>query len=114
MQIQHLMWYPMRPSLGNIFHAGLPGVTWSLFHSLHQDAESVDKLNGIYSGHFQILQGIRQGGILSTDLYNLYENDLLLRLDKPCIGCHIGELSYVASTCVDDVAIRADKKRVLQ
>ena len=35
---------------------------------------------------------------MSTDLYKLYENDLLVRLDNPCSGYNIDEVSYVAPT----------------
>ena len=96
--------------LRKLFHAGVDGVTWSLIHSLHQDAESAVKWNGVCSEAFKITQGVRQGGILSTDLYKLYGSDLLNRLEKPCLGCHIGGISCAALACADDVAIGTDKK----
>ena len=42
---------------------------WSLIHSLHAEAESKDTWNGTYSEVFKVEQGVRQGGIISTDLY---------------------------------------------
>ena len=48
---------------------------------------------------------MRQGGILSTDLYKLYGNDELDRLDKPGLGCHVGEISCVAPACADDITV---------
>ena len=57
---------------------------------------------------------MRQGGILSTDLYKLYNNDLFERLQIPGVGCHIGEISCVAPGCADDVAILTENKRILQ
>ena len=88
-----------------LFHAGIEGVTWSLIYSLHQEAKSVIKWGGTCSEAFRISQGVRQGGILSTDLYTLYENDELDRLDKPGLGCHVGEISCVAPACADDITV---------
>ena len=57
---------------------------------------------------------MRQGGILSTDLYKLYGNDELDRLDKPGLGCHVGEISCVAPACADDITVGAEDKQSLQ
>ena len=100
--------------LRKLFHAGVEGVSWSLIHSLHAEAESTVKWNGAYSEVFKVDQGVRQGGILSTDLYKLYNNDLFERLQIPGVGCHIGEISCVAPGCADDVAILTENKRILQ
>ena len=47
-------------------------MSWSLIHSLHAETESVVKWNGAYSDVFKVDQGLRQGGILSTDLYKSF------------------------------------------
>ena len=100
--------------LRKLFHAGMEGVSWSLIHSLHAEAESVVKWNGAYSERLTVEQGVRQDGILSTDLYKLYGNGLFNRLQITGVGCHIGEISCVAAGCADDVAILVENKRILQ
>ena len=55
-----------------LFHIGVDGVDWSLIHSLHEGAEPVVKWEGAVSEKFQVWQGVRQGGILSTDLRSLW------------------------------------------
>ena len=72
------------------------------------------KWGGACSEAFKICQGVRQGGILSTDLYKLYGNDQLDRLDKPGLGCHLGEISCAAPACADGITVGADKKPSLQ
>ena len=47
---------------------------------MHHQAESVVKWAGDRSDPFEIGQGVRQGGILSADLYKVYGNPLLNRL----------------------------------
>ena len=100
--------------LRKLYHAGMQGVSWSLIHSLHAEAESVVKWNGAYSEVFKVEQGVRQGGILSIDLYKLYGNGLFDRLQISGVGCHIGKISCVAPGCADDVTILVENKRILQ
>ena len=46
---------------------------------------------------------MRQGGILSPDLYNIYVNDLICKLRKSKIGCHISEIFAAALFYADDM-----------
>lgn len=100
--------------LRKLFHVGVEGTNWTLIHSLHHGAESVIKWKGTYSETFEVHQGVRQGGVLSTDLYKLYGNNLFERLQMPGIGAHIGEISCVAPACADDMVLVSDKKDSLQ
>jgi hypothetical protein len=49
--------------------------------------------------------GVRQEGILSTDLYKLYINPLLDRLQDVCIGLKIGNINVNNTGCADDIAL---------
>ena len=51
-----------------------------------------------------IRQGVRQGGILSTLHYKLYNNDLLHLLESLMAGMSIGHIDCSCPTCADDVA----------
>ena len=51
---------------------------------------------------------MRQGGILSTDLYKLYINPLLKRLEATNIGQRIGNISTNSTACADDVALLSE------
>jgi hypothetical protein len=48
---------------------------------------------------------VRQDGILSTDLYKLYINLLLKRLEATNIGLRIGNINTNSTACADDVAL---------
>lgn len=97
-----------------LFHWGIQGQNWSLIDSLHRNAKSFVKWGVGRSESFEIRQGVRQGGILSTDLYKIYVNRLLDRLSDSCLGGRIGEINCVAPTCADDVALVCDKPDNLQ
>ena len=65
------------------------------------------KWNGAYSDVFKVDQHVRQGGILSADLYKLYDNGLFDRAQLTGVGCHISEISCVVDVlgCADVAAV---------
>ena len=97
-----------------LFHIGIEGKTWKLINSLHRNARSVVKWDGMISDSFEIQQGVRQGGILSTYMYKVFINKLLDRLDVTMMGMRIGGINCVAPTCAGDVAIVSSNRSALQ
>jgi hypothetical protein len=63
----------------------------------------------IYYWHYSIIYFLRQGGVLSADLYKLYINPLLSFLDDSGLCGKIGNINVCAPTCSDDVALIAYK-----
>lgn len=93
--------------LRRLYHIGVNDKTWSIIQSLHEDASSAIKWNGHISEFFKINQGVRQGGILSADLYKVYVNPLLNRINRTGIGAKIGNIICNTSACADDVTVNA-------
>jgi hypothetical protein len=91
--------------LRRLFQAGLDDKHWTIIQSMHEGASSAIKWNGKISDQFEVLQGDRQGGILSTDLYKLYVNPLLDRLTSSNIGLKIRNIVCNTSACADDIAL---------
>ena len=57
------------------------------------------KRNSVFSMPFVVRSGVRQDGILSPILFNVYVNDLVNNLvDKDC-GCHVGCFLWVFHLC---------------
>jgi hypothetical protein len=68
----------------------------------------------IYEQNFNIKQGVRQGGVLSTHLYKSYINDLPLELEKRGLGLTIG-LEYCGSPlCADDIVLMSTDDEDIQ
>jgi len=88
-----------------VYQAGIDDKHWVLIKSLHENAESSIKWAGQISEPFLVNQGVRQGDILSTDLYKLYIHPLLARLESANIGMRIGNISTNCTACADDVAL---------
>ena len=61
---------------------GIQGKIWSLIVDAHSDMYSCVVTNGLTSEFFPVLQGIRQGGIISTWIYNLFINGLLELIER--------------------------------
>ena len=86
------------------FHIGLGGALWNLIYSLHSNAQTVVRWMGQTSKCFYNHQGVRQGGILSTDIYKIYLNPSLNRMSETGEGRKIGEIDCTAPTAADDTA----------
>ena len=76
-----------------VFLAGIDDGHWGLIKDLHENAKSVIKWEGNISQPFQVNQGDRQRGILSTNLYKLYIHQLLNMHETTGIGYRIGNIS---------------------
>jgi hypothetical protein len=65
------------------------------------------KWNGIYSDSFNVLNGVRQGAILSPILFNVYIDELVLKLKKGKNGCWVGSEFYGCLIYADDIMLLA-------
>ena len=61
---------------------------WKMFCKYYETSTACVELNGEVSQPFNISSGVKQGGILSPFLFNLYIDDLL----KQCTGASLGAL----------------------
>ncbi len=94
--------------------AGIQGPDWLVIKSLHEGASSAVKWKGEISDKFNISQGVRQGGVLSTLEYKEFVNPLLHLLSDSGAGSKIGTIDCCAPTCADDITVLADSPEKLQ
>lgn len=80
----------------------------------YQNLSSKVKWKNTLSHPFPILQGVRQGDILSTGLYKTYINDLLHTLEGQHLGSFIGTTYIGCPTVADDAALLANTEEDLQ
>ena len=62
------------------------------------------KWNNVFSRCFSITNGVRQGGILSPYLFNIYMDQLSVKLNQLDIGCCIGDKCLNNLMYADDIA----------
>ena len=61
----------------------------------------------IYSASFTVSNGVRQGGILSPYLFNVYVDDLSLSLNSLSVGCLLSDVKINHLMYADDLVLLA-------
>ena len=97
--------------LRRLFHIGVQDKHRSLISSLHKDAPCVVKWFREQSRSFKIHQGVRQGGIVRTDLYKIYQNPLLNRIQHSGLGARVGNVKCYISGCAGYLAVNVNSRR---
>ena len=91
-----------------LFYSGANLTIWRLVKGMYEGLTSQVKWQGNYSYSFPKHKGVKQRGILSTYLYKLYINDLLLTLGENKLGKHIGTNYSGYPTCADDLSLMSE------
>jgi len=81
------------------------GPLWNAFRDMYTDIRSRVKLQGLLSSEFREHQGIRQGGLSSTDLFKIKSNELLDKASKHPMAYRVGTVPVGAPTTADDTAL---------
>jgi len=63
--------------------------------------------NGVCSTVFAVLNGVKQGGIISPIMFCVYIDELLLSLAKSEVGCCIGNWFVGVLAYADDIVLLA-------
>ena len=79
----------------------LIGVLCNWYSKLH----SCVRWNGTLSAYFIVRCGVRQGGVLSPFLFNIYVDDLIAELEASDIGCHVANQYFGCIMYADDLIV---------
>lgn len=90
-----------------LFERKLPVVFVRFLFVLYTNHSACVCWNAVYSRTFAIKNGVRQGGILSPTLFCIYIDELLIRLARSAVGCHIGSNFLGALAYADDITLIA-------
>jgi hypothetical protein len=83
-------------------HAGVPAEYTSLLRYWYAHQTNRVKWVGTLSEEYGMECGVRQGGLSSPLLFNLYVNQLIERLSSTHVGC------YIDDTCVNNISYADD------
>ncbi|CAC5415670.1 unnamed protein product [Mytilus coruscus] len=87
---------------------------WLAIKDLYSGLTTKVKRQGELSDSFNILKGVRQGGILSTHLYKIFVEVLLVELGQNSIGFSLENIYCGTPTCADDIALLSSNPSELQ
>lgn len=100
--------------LTKLYQAGVTGPLWQMFSTQYEVLTSCVKWNGTVSQPLPEKQGVRQGGIASTEFFKVKLNNLLLHTENSNLGFKIGTIDVSIPTCADDVTEVTDHEDNLQ
>ena len=81
---------------------------------MYSNLTSSVRWNGHYSRTFAVQSGVRQGGVLSPHLFAIYVDDLIVKLRKLKVGCHISNEFLAALVYADNFCLMAPSRTALQ
>ena len=93
---------------------GIPKCFLDILVTWYDGLQCRVRWDGFLGSWFSVTAGVRQGGILSPDLYNIYVDELISLLKKRGAGCHIGDIFAAALFYADDICILAPSLKGLQ
>ena len=84
---------------------GVPGYLLRILVFWYENQTMSVRWGNLLSNPFHVSNGVRQGGILSPYLFNVYMDDLSTRLNKLSIGCVLGDLLINHLMYADDLVL---------
>lgn len=93
---------------------GISGKLWSIINDCHTNTTSAIVVNQTQSDWFPVSQGVRQGGVLSTYLFLVYINELVVNLEKSCTNTGIFSITSNFPSLADDISCIAITPTTLQ
>ena len=93
---------------------GAPKCFIGVLISWYSKLFSCVRWNGVFSKGFDVTCGVRQGGILSPLLFNVYVDELIDSLEASGCGCHIGKEFFGCIMYADDLILLSPSVNGLQ
>ena len=93
---------------------GLTGRIHKAITSLYDNVKCCVRINGLKTDYFEVSCGLKQGCKLSTLLFNLYVNDLVIKINSLDIGIEIGDEKVSILLYADDLVLVSSSEDDLQ
>ena len=97
-----------------LMERNIPLIFLNIIISWYKDLLCCVRWGDQQSDWFEVTAGVRQGGILSPDFYNIYVDDLISKLRSLRIGCYYLDIFAASLFYADDMAIIAPSLHGLQ
>ena len=91
----------------------IDGKDLRIIRNLYWDQTAATRLDGVVSQFKPIKKGVRQGCVLSPDLFNIYSERVLYNI-RDQDGCNIGGMNINNLRYADDTVLIAEAESTLQ
>ena len=92
----------------------LPAIVVRTLIFVYEEQNAWVKWGNTRSEQFRIVNGTRQGSVLSPAFFSVYIDDLLSQLRKSGVGCHIGGKFFGAAGYADDIILLAPCRSAME
>ena len=83
----------------------IPEFVINIYGSIFRDSEIQVRYNNCMSNSWNIARGIRQGGVTSALLFNIYIHEILSKMKDLNIGCRMGIGKVNVQAYADDLVL---------
>ena len=99
---------------GKLLDRKLPAVVIRVLMFVYEEQKAWVKWGKCRSRTFGIVNGTRQGSVLSPALFSVYMDDLIVKLRKAGVGCHIGGIYCGVVGYADDLLLMAPSRSAME
>ena len=92
----------------------LPPVVIRVLIFVYEEQKAWVKWGKERSRSFGIVNGTRQGSVLSPALFSVYMDNLIVRLRKSGVGCHLGDVFCGVTGYADDLLLLAPSRSAME
>lgn len=85
--------------------AGVPAALVSILSIWYEKQRNFVKWSNALSEPYKLKCGVRQGGLTSPRIFNIYVNNLLVELSSTHVGCHVDGVSLNNLSYADDMVL---------
>jgi len=92
----------------------IDGKIYFAIKKLYQNTVNTIRLNSYFTQWFKSEYGVRQGDVLSPTLFDIYLNDLAIKINSSKLGIKIGDFYVGILLYADDIVLISDSETNLQ
>ena len=97
-----------------LFEHGMDRKMWRILRQSYNDFQCCVRINNVITDLFYIRKGVHQGDVMSMQLYQIYNNDLLKQLMNSGYGATIKGINVTCPAFADDISLVSLFKRGMQ
>jgi hypothetical protein len=99
---------------GKMSKMGFPGKLITLLQNTYKNPVSIIKFQGVETGELKMNVGLKQGCVMSPNLFSIFISDLGQILEKSNLGITIGTVNISALLFADDLMLSANKNGMVE